>query len=243
MSFSIAAPTSAARILVVDDDEHVRSSLSCALEDHGYDVDVAGDGPSAFKLLERRPPDLVLLDIVMPTISGLDVLAAIRSTTRRLPVILVSALCSEENRIRGLRLGADDYIVKPFATRELMARVDAVLRRANGGTDPLDIVESGGLKLDPLSREVWVDGEPVALTAREFDLLLFLAARPGRVFTRDALLRHVWSSSASWQTPATVTEHVHRLRIKIGARSDDGGERITTVRGVGYRFERRHASG
>jgi two-component system phosphate regulon response regulator PhoB len=240
MSFSAAVPCRDARILVVEDHDDLRYLLTCALEVEGYEVTLAVDGSTALESIADRPPDLVLLDIVMPVISGLEVLEAIRRTTPQLPVILLSGLCAEENRVRGLRHGADDYVVKPFSTPELIARVDALLRRANAGAHPFDVIEISGMKVDRLSRQLWLGGELVELTAREFDLLAFLAAHPGRVYTRETLLRHVWGSSASWQTAATVTEHVYRLRAKLAVRSGRR-EWITTVRGVGYRFERRQA--
>jgi DNA-binding response OmpR family regulator len=233
--------TRSARILVVEDQEDIRLLLATALEAEGYEVDLAADGMQAFELLASSPPDLVILDIVMPVISGLEVLDNIRHRSSKLPVILLTSLQAEENRVRGLRLGADDYVAKPFSSPELMARVEAVLRRSQAGTDPVEVIELSGIKLDRASRELWVGGEPVELTAREFDLLLFLAGRPGRVFSRHELLREVWRSSSSWQQVSTVTEHVHRLRAKLGARPD-GRQWITTVRGVGYRFERRQQS-
>lgn len=226
-----------ARILVVEDQESIRLLLSAALEDEGYDVVLAADAPQAFEVLEREPPDLVILDMVMPVIGGLEVLESIRRRSARLPVILLTGLDAEENRVRGLRLGADDYVIKPFSTPELMARVEAVLRRSQAGIDPFEVIDYGGMRLDRTSRELWVGGEPVELTAREFDLLLFLAARPGRALSRHELLRKVWQSAGTWQQASTVTEHVHRLRRKLGPRPD-GSEWISTVRGVGYRFER-----
>jgi two-component system phosphate regulon response regulator PhoB len=227
-----------ARILVVDDNDEIRRLLVVALEFEGYDVEQAAGGMEAFERIDQEPPDLVLLDITMPVISGIEVLEAIRRRSSSMPVILLTGMSAEENRVRGLKLGADDYVMKPFSTPELMARVEAVLRRSHAGVDPLEVINHAGLKLDSVSRELWIEGEPVELTAREFDLLLFFAARPGRVFTRHQLLRDVWRSSSTWQQASTVTEHVHRLRNKLGKRPD-GTPWITTVRSVGYRFERR----
>jgi DNA-binding response OmpR family regulator len=233
--------TAGSRVLVVEDQADVRCLLTTTLESEGYRAESASDGMQAFERLEANPPDLVILDVMMPVVSGLEVLDHIRQKCGSIPVILLTSLGAEENRVRGLRMGADDYMVKPFSPRELMARVDAVLRRSSAsGRSAASTVVHGKVRLDLAARSVTVDGVAVELTAREFDLVAFLAERPGKVFTRPQLLHEVWQSSAAWQQASTVTEHVHRVRGKIG-NQPDGSPWIATVRGVGYRFERLHA--
>lgn len=194
-------------------------------------------GMEAFAEFAAKPPDLLLLDIVMPGISGLEVLAHVRDHYPKVPVIFLSSLGSDENVVRGLRLGAEDYVVKPFTPRVLVARVENALRRSTA--PPSSEITHGPLTLNVESRQVWVDGEPVDLTAKEFDLLWFLARNPGRVFTRRQLLVEVWQSSYEWQQEATVTEHIRRVRGKLAERSASAAAQLSTVRGVGYRFERR----
>ncbi|MEA2900819.1 MAG: hypothetical protein QOH36_706 [Actinomycetota bacterium] len=228
-------------VLVVDDEEAVRTLLSRYLEVEGYDVCVAGDGAAALSMIEERHPDLVLLDRIMPPDDGLDVLTRLRGTSD-VPVILLSALGDEGERVVGLKLGADDYVVKPFSPAEIVARVSTVLRRgrtvdAAPATPATPArLEFDGLTLDPASREVTVDGVVVETTFKEFDLLLFLATSPRQVFSREQILDHVWDSSSEWQDPATVTEHVRRIRRRIDA-DPDNPRWILTVRGAGYRFE------
>jgi two-component system phosphate regulon response regulator PhoB len=221
-------------LLVVDDDSRVRTVVCWQLEAAGYDVRQAADGNTAWQCILDQRPELVILDLSLPGLSGLDLLRRLRESGDRTPVVVLSGRSGEGDRIVGLDLGADDYLVKPFSPGELAARVRSVLRRS-GGT-PVDRSSRPGepspsLRIDPWTREVECDGEPVPLTAREFDLLAFLAAHPRRVFTRAQLLEQVWASSRSWQSEATVTEHVHRLRHKLGSRY------LVTVRGVGYRLE------
>lgn len=222
------------RILVVDDDEGIRLQLSWQLEADGFDVTLAADGAAALDELRAGVPDLMVLDLTLPGLSGLDVLRSVRAATptRQLPVIILSGRSSEEDRITGLDAGADDYLVKPFSPGELAARVRSLLRRAAPADDTPP--KRSDLIVDARTREVWVQGAAVDLTAKEFDLLAFLADHPRQVFSRTQLLHQVWDNSG-WQSEATVTEHVHRLRAKLtraGAR-----EVITTVRGVGYRLE------
>ena len=234
----VSAP-STRLVLVVDDEPMLRNLLSRLLRMEGYDVIEAEDGQAALNQIEERHPDLVLLDVMMPTRDGLDVLGDLRKTSD-VPVILVSALGQEADRVLGLKLGADDYVVKPFSAAELSARIESVLRRANvreaSATPASGRLGFDGLAIDPTTREVTRGGEKVEMTAKEFDLLAFLAGSPRQVFTREQLLRQVWGSSSDWQSDATITEHVRRLRKKI----EDDPDRprwITTVRGVGYRFE------
>lgn len=217
-------------LLVVDDDVRVRTVVAWQLEAEGYVVREAADGRSARRGIAEQRPDLVVLDLSLPGIGGLDLLRGLRDAGDALPVVVLSGRSGEGDRITGLDLGADDYLVKPFSPGELAARVRSVLRRSGGGTAPRP-VPATGLRVDPATRDVELDGHPVQLTAREFDLLAFLVARPRQVFTRAQLLEQVWSSSSGWQSDATVTEHVHRLRHKLGR------DRVATVRGVGYRFE------
>jgi two-component system phosphate regulon response regulator PhoB len=223
-------------VLVVDDDADVRRMVVWQLETEGFAMLEAGDGETALATMRERAPDLVILDLSLPGISGLEVLGRLRDSTA-IPVILLTGRGAEADRVAGLDLGADDYLVKPFSLRELGARVRSVLRR----TSPAPAVAAGALdfgclRIDPDSRDVTIDGRPVELTAKEFDLLVFLARSPRRVFTRAQLLEQVWGSSAEWQDEATVTQHVFRLRGKLGDDRDDL-PRLRTVRGVGYRFE------
>lgn len=222
------------RILVVDDEPRVREVVARYLQRDGYEVDVAVDGEDARHCLADFLPDLVVLDVMLPASSGLEVLRDIRRHGE-LPVILLTARAEEADRVAGLELGADDYVVKPFSPRELTARVRSVLRRATP-RPVLGRFTFEGLTIDTASREVSVDGTAVELTAREFDLLAFLASSPRQVFSRGQLLEQVWDSSTDWQDPATVTVHVRRIRQKI--EGDPQNPRwVTTVWGVGYRFE------
>jgi len=224
-------------VLVVDDEPMLRNLLSRLLRMEGYDVIEAADGEAALDLVQERRPDLVLLDVMLPARDGLDVLGDLRKTTE-VPVILVSALGEEADRVLGLKMGADDYVVKPFSAAELSARIESVLRRARHRTAaPVSSrFVFDGLVVDLQTREVAVGEEKVDLTAKEFDLLAFLAGSPRQVFSREQLLRQVWESSSDWQSDATITEHVRRLRRKIEV-DPDNPRWITTVRGVGYRFE------
>jgi DNA-binding response OmpR family regulator len=227
---------SAPRVLVVDDDEAVRTLASWQLESDGFAVDQAGDGAEALTAIGVDRPDLVVLDLSMPGVGGLDVLRRVRTAvaTETLPVIVLSGRSGETDRIVGLDLGADDYLVKPFSPGELAARVRSVLRRARPAS-PEPAADAGPLVLDTAAREITVDGSPVELTAREFDLLAFLVAHPRQVFSRAQLLAQVWRSEG-WQSEATVTEHVHRLRQKLGL-DPAARPRIRTVRGVGYQLD------
>jgi two-component system alkaline phosphatase synthesis response regulator PhoP len=221
-------------ILVVDDDVDLRSVVRDALERDGFAVDEAGDGKLALAKIDALAPELVVLDLCLPTVGGLDVLRTVgRSGT--VPVIVLTGLGDEADRIVGLEMGADDYVVKPFSPRELVARVRSVLRRA-AGAGSRNVLDFGDLRVDTGAREVFVRGEPVDVRRREFDLLEFLCASPRQVFSREQLLVNVWHSDPEWQDVSTVSEHVHRLRAKIEA--DPARPRwIVTVRGVGYRFE------
>ncbi len=222
----------AARVLVVDDEPTVRDVVARYLERDGYTVREVCDGSEVAAAVEAFQPDLIVLDIMLPGRSGLDVL---RDLAHRVPVILLTARIDETDRVLGLELGADDYVVKPFSPRELVARVRSVLRRASAPAGPA-VLHFDQLSIDITAREVSVGGTTVALTAKEFDLLTHLASHPRQVFSRAQLLAAVWDSSPDFQDPATVTVHVRRLRIKI-ERDPEQPRWISTVWGVGYRFE------
>ena len=222
-------------VLVVDDEPTISEIVSRYLERAGYETHTAGDGATALDVIGRLRPDLVVLDLMMPGIDGLEVLRRVRERpASRTAVILLTAKGEESDRIIGLRLGADDYVVKPFSPAELVARVDAVLRRI----DTVPVLEEPlvfeALVIDTAARRVHVDGEEIPLTQREFDLLAFLAAHPGQAFTRDQLMDHVWQFSFYSDT-STVTVHIRRLRAKL-ERDAAVPEWIQTVWGVGYRF-------
>lgn len=221
------------RILIVDDEPRIREVVATYLRRDGYQVETAVDGESARLELVEFKPDLVVLDIMLPAVSGFDVLNEIRRDGD-IPVILLTARAEESDRVAGLELGADDYVVKPFSPRELVARVRTVLRRV-GPKEPSGPFEFDGIVVDTARRSVTVVGDSVDLTAREFDLLGFLVAHPHRVFSRGELLESVWGSSAEWQDPATVTVHVRRIRQKIEVDAQDP-RWVQTVWGVGYRM-------
>lgn len=228
----------AAKILVVDDEPTVREVVAQYLRRDGYDVRELDRGDLVDAAVAQFQPDLIVLDIMLPGTSGLDVLR--RSSNGRVPVILLTARIDESDRVLGLELGADDYVTKPFSPRELVARVRTVLRRAqptpSAAAAATPVLEFEGLRIDLLAREVTVEGRLVTLTAKEFDLLAFLAQAPRQVFSRAQLLQHVWDSSPDYQDPATITVHVRRVRGKIEA-DPEAARWITTVWGVGYRFE------
>ena len=225
-----------ATVLVVDDEPNIREVVGRYLQRDGHTVVLAADGEAALRLYREHRPDLVVLDLMLPGVTGLEVCRRIQ-VERRVPVIMLTARGDEEDRIIGLGVGADDYVVKPFSPRELAARVTAVLRRVQEGTDMPTagtVIEMAGLRVDPNTREVHLNGRPVLLTAREFDLLHYLASHPGRVFTRDQLLDAVWGYDFAAE-PSTVTVHMRRLREKLEA--DPAEPRLLlTVWGVGYRF-------
>ncbi len=223
----------AERILVVDDEPTVRQVVGEYLRRDGYDVVELGRGDDVAAAVRRVEPHLVVLDVMLPGTTGTDLLrSGVLDTT---PVILLTARVEESDCVIGLELGADDYVTKPFSPRELVARVRTVLRRTRRPLAATGL-RFDGLTIDLPAREVSVRGRTVALTAREFDLLAFLAQAPRQVFSRAQLLAHVWDSSPDFQDPATVTVHVRRLRHKIEA-DPEAPRWVTTVFGVGYRFE------
>lgn len=223
-----------ARVLVVEDDTTVAEVLQTYLQREGYQIDHAADGVTALQKVGAFSPDLVILDLMLPGLSGMEVCARLRRSDPHLPVIMLTALGEEEDRLAGLELGADDYLVKPFSPRELLARVRAVLRRTTAPSTPDAIRRVGDLTVDPITRQVAVGGRSVELTATEFDLLAHLAASPGRVFTRGQLL-----AEAQGEVPdvavRSIDAHVKNLRRKI---EDDPHRpsRVVTVHGVGYRL-------
>ena len=224
--------------MVVDDEPTIAEVVARYLQRAGYEARTAADGPSAVVAAMSRRPDLVVLDIMLPGLDGLEVMRRLQEDTdARVPVILLTAKGEEPDRLVGLRQGADDYVVKPFSPLELVARVDAVLRRSDGvGRDVEEALRFSDLEIDPATRTVVIRGRQADLTAREFDLLLFLARHPGHVFTRDQLMDRVWQCSFYSDT-TTVTVHIRRLRAKIEADASNP-QRIQTVWGVGYRFRR-----
>ncbi|MFP5254955.1 MAG: response regulator transcription factor [Acidimicrobiia bacterium] len=228
----------APQVLVVDDEPMVREVVCRYLERDGLCVHETGDGESARRWLSDHRPDLVVLDIMLPGVDGLTLLRELRAAGD-VPVILLSARVEEVDRVLGLELGADDYLIKPFSPRELAARVRTVLRRARSGPTEAGArreLAFDGLAIDLAAREVSVDGTVVELRPKEFDLLAALASEPRRVFSRRQLLERVWDSAPEYQDPATVTVHVGRLRQKL-ERDPEAPRWIATARGVGYRFE------
>jgi len=220
-------------VLVVDDEPIVRDVVVRYLQRDGFETLVAGDGDTARTLIEQTPPELVVLDVMLPGTDGLALCKWIRARGD-LPVIMLTARGDEADRIVGLELGADDYVTKPFSPRELAVRVQTVLRRATPAATTAKRLVFDGLSIDPATREVELDGSLLRLTAKEFDLLFFLASNPRRVFSRDQLMGRVWGYEAAVDT-GTVTVHVRRLRSKI-ERDSSAPQRLETVWGVGYRF-------
>lgn len=228
-------------VLIVDDEASVVEVVTLYLEREGFIVRQARDGLEALTSIERRAPDLIVLDLMLPHIDGLEVMRRVRGgSDREVPVIMLTARSQETDRIYGLELGADDYVTKPFSPAELVARVKAVLRRVRGDDNRSNAVRAKrikyeGIVIDPLTRRVTVDDVEVELTATEFNLLHFMARHPRQVFSRDQLLESVWGFS-DFVDPSTVTVHIRRLREKIEA-DPAQPQRLLTVWGVGYKFE------
>ena len=227
----------ASRVLVVEDDPTISEVVVRYLEREGLDVEAVGDGRDALDAAAAHWPDLVVLDLMLPGIDGLEVCRRLRARGP-VPVIMLTARGDEEDRVLGLELGADDYVVKPFSPRELTARVRAVLRRAGAAGVPdglgVEVIETGALRIDIPARQVTMTDTVVPLTAREFDLLVHLARSPRRAFTREELLERVWGYS--FGDTATVTVHVRRLREKVEANPSEP-QHLVTVWGVGYRWD------
>jgi two-component system, OmpR family, response regulator ResD len=223
-----------ARVLVVDDDTTVAEVVVGYLERAGHRAVSVADGTAALATVREAPPDLIVLDLMLPGVDGLEVCRRVRADHPQLPVIMLTALGEEEDRIAGLEVGADDYVTKPFSPRELALRVDGVLRRARPAESDRTVLRSGPICVDTAARRATRNGEPVALTVRELDLLTFLLAHPGRAFTRAELMAEVWGWTFGDQS--TVTVHVRRLREKIEDDPTDPAL-IKTVWGVGYLLE------
>ena len=231
-----ASQKHAQRILVVDDEPVVTEVLERYLRKEGFDVSLAADGAAALRIAEQWGPDLIVLDLMLPVIDGLEVCKRIRQWSR-VPIIMVTAKSEETDRIVGFEIGADDYVVKPFSPREIVARVKSVLRRTAAGpaVPTTGSVHYGVLAINPTTRGVTRSSKPINLTAKEFDLLYFLASHPGQVFTREQLMDKVWDYTYAGDL-STVTVHVRRLREKV----EPDPVRplyIKTVWGVGYKFE------
>ena len=223
-----------ATILIVDDERKIRDLVRSYLEREGYSVLVADTGERALEAMERAHPDLVVLDLMLPDLTGEEVARSVRSHSS-VPIIMLTAKASEDDRVAGLRLGADDYLIKPFSPRELVARVDAVLRRAGGANGATaSSFDGGALVVDREAREVTVHGEPVELTRSEFDLLVALASRPGRVYSRYELVTRVQGYEYEGYE-RTIDAHVKNLRRKLGDDPREPGY-VVTVTGVGYKF-------
>jgi DNA-binding response OmpR family regulator len=233
---------SATRVLVVEDDEGIREMLKYNLSSAGFSVQEASDGASGLRTARTAQPDLILLDLMLPGMSGFDFARALRKTSR-VPIIMITAKDAEVDKIVGLELGADDYITKPFSVREVLARVNAVLRRAApDANEPRSIPERdalGNFVMDRAARRVLLDGQDVKVTAREFDLLSYLLAFPRRVHSRDVLLENVWGHEFSGDRK-TVDVHIRWLREKF---ANAAPFEIVTVRGIGYRLDRQGGPG
>jgi two-component system response regulator RegX3 len=229
-------------ILIVEDEESFVEALTIGLTREGFRVQVAKDGADALTMFDALQPDLVLLDVMLPKISGIDVCRIMRSKST-IPIIMVTAKTSEIDTVVGLEVGADDYITKPYRLRELVARIRAVLRRgsvAAGAVDSAERIEVGDVALDPTSHEVTIRGLDVQLPLKEFELLSILLDNAGRVLTRDVLIDRVWGSDYVGDTK-TLDVHIKRLRGKVEDKPEDP-TRIVTIRGVGYKYEVRKAA-
>lgn len=227
-----------ATILVVDDEEPIQELLRFNLEKEGYLVCVAKDGQEALKQVENDQPDLLVLDLMLPGMDGLEVCRKLRSNPRfqQIPIIMLTAKGEEIDKVLGLELGADDYMTKPFSPRELLARIKARLRRQNSQEEAdAQIISRGELRVDVTGFRVHVRGEETELTPKEFELLRVFVAHPGRVYSREELLERIWGYEYDGDT-RTVDVHVHHLRLKV-ERDPSNPEYIETLRGIGYRFK------
>jgi two-component system, OmpR family, response regulator ResD len=223
-------------VLVVDDEPTIAEVVARYLVRAGYETRTTGDGLEALRLAAEERPDLIVLDVMLPGLGGIEVLRRLGAAGGpRTPVILLTAKGEQDDKLVGLRSGADDYVVKPFSPKELVARVDAVLRRVLPDAETAEPLRFDGLEVDVRARRVTAHGREAHLSQREYDLLLFMASHPGQVFTRDQLMDHVWEP-AFHGDPGTVTVHVRRLRTKIEP-DPEQPRFIQTVWGVGYRFE------
>ena len=221
------------RVLVVEDEPDLRSTLEFNLKSENYKVTTVSDGESALAEISKNIPDLILLDLMLPDMSGLEICKKIRgeSFSDKVSIIMLTAKGEEDDRVVGFELGADDYVVKPFSVRELMLRVSSILKRSKEKASNDEKIVIGDIEINLASHRVFISGIEVELTAKEFELLKYLTERNGRIQTRESHLEHVWGYNNS-VTTRTVDTHIKRLRSKIG----EVGTRIETVRGVGYRF-------
>ena len=225
------------RVLVADDDAKILKVVGEALRQEGYSVSTASDGAAALQMCRSQNPHLVVLDVTMPEMDGLEVCGRLRAAGSQVPILILSARGDETDRVVGFRLGADDYLVKPFSISELLLRVKAILRRTGSEVAPAsnDRISSGDLEMDRTTRRCTMRGEPISLTPREFELLWLLAAHPGQVFPREALVEHVWKSDYEGD-PAVVAVYIRRLRERIEQNPSEP-EHLKTVWGIGYKFE------
>jgi len=225
------------RILIIEDDRDIIELVRYNLTNEGFQVTAASDGSTGLAQIKKSPPDLLLLDLMLPKLSGLDICKEVRrdQSLNRLPILMLTARGSEADRVVGLEMGADDYVTKPFSPRELVARVKALLRRAEVPDETPRPIEAGDLLIDPSSYRVTRSGKPLTLSTLEFRLLYYLASRPNRVFSRDQLLDSVWGTER-FVTPRSVDVYVRRLREKIELDAENPVH-LKTVRGAGYLFE------
>lgn len=240
-----AVTVAARRILVIEDDPDINHLLEINLRDHAFEVDVASNGLQGLELSGSRSYQLIVLDLMLPGLDGLEVCKRLRSQGITVPILMLTAKTTEFDRVLGLELGADDYLTKPFSIMELQARIKAILRRVElssrpAAPEPGESIDVAGLHIDVSGRQVSVDDRPLELTAKEFDLLLHFARHPGRVYSRGQLLDQIWGYSHNGYEH-TVNTHINRLRKKIEA-DPDALQYIETVWGVGYRFRELHAN-
>lgn len=227
------------KILVIEDEPDIAKLVSYNLAQERFRVVTAGDGEQALRIIEREKPDLVVLDLMLPGLSGIELCKILRgrADTSKLPILMLTAKAGEADRVLGLELGADDYLAKPFSPREMVARVRAILRRANGvaSSEVRLAYDKGALKIDFSTYEVYARGKSIKLTLKEFELLRFLVQNPNRVLSRDQLLDRIWGDE-TFVTPRTVDVHIRRLRKAI-EEDDSRPKLILTLRGVGYKFD------
>jgi DNA-binding response OmpR family regulator len=230
--FSEGSGSNTMKLLIIDDEPAILETLDAKFRKEGFTTFMADSAEEGMRLFRRVKPDLIILDIMLPQRSGFDFCRAVRKDSQT-PVIFVSARADEGDRVKGLELGADDYVVKPFNLSELAARVKAILRRSTG--EPVrEVIERGNLRIDPRSHEAWINNEPLALSPKEFALLYFLARNAGQVFSRETLLDRVWGREA-FVSARTVDVHIRWLRTRIEKEAENP-VRLQTIRGVGYKF-------
>jgi DNA-binding response OmpR family regulator len=230
------------RILVIEDDKDIAHLVELHLKDEGYEVSAAYDGKAGLELALSKPYDLIILDLMLPGVGGIEICRRVRAASSYTPILMLTAKSTELDRVLGLEIGADDYVTKPFSVRELLARVNALFRReeafkAGASTGSQKVIKAGDLVIEPAKRKVTLKGEAVSLTAKEFDLLLQFAGHPGRVYTRLELLNLVWGYGYEGYEH-TVNSHINRLRSKIEENAAEP-RYILSVRGVGYKFSER----